>query len=430
MQTPYIIPPLFPFSRTNVYLVLSPVPEVLPEMVYLHASTLGGDKLELEIPVTKMDAVGEEIHQLAARSFISELERGQGYLYNNVINTLNQEKHPGQWEDIVEREGVRWGEGFAVAGKWTSFVAVQDNDSSQKQTVESPKSNLLRKRGRGGYLGEARYVDRSSSSGKPIDQETETPRRNRGTTDQRIESSGSPSENSRGKARMLMKVAPVTRSQQSQGAPFLGGMAARRARVAPSGLVGGPVMACAITSSATPPPPPAAAAARASFGVSEALEDKDEDEDVAWGGASPSFSPVSDGSSKEEETDLLAKSSSQPSPVHSKSDDDRLQFLIKYQRFSGSYNLDLPLVGCAIAAFALKSDAKDLLRTLQELATKSTVNQDFVGSVLAVLIFEKSSLKAERDVWELIVEKANDWLDSQGGNVDNVKTEIAKILSV
>ncbi|KAJ6258700.1 hypothetical protein Dda_6749 [Drechslerella dactyloides] len=127
LQSPNVIPPLFPFSRTNAYVVFSPAPKTLPSVACLHAKTLAGDDLELEIPVLRIDD-GKDVCQLAARSFLQELEDGKGYLHDGVLAAegFTQEKQESKWDEITEREGVRWGEGYGVASKWTSFVAVEE----------------------------------------------------------------------------------------------------------------------------------------------------------------------------------------------------------------------------------------------------------------------------------------------------------------
>lgn len=62
LQAPYQIPPLFPYSRTNVYLLLSPeIAQRVPTAVILRGISIYGP-LELEILVTKLMSPGETIH--------------------------------------------------------------------------------------------------------------------------------------------------------------------------------------------------------------------------------------------------------------------------------------------------------------------------------------------------------------------------------
>ncbi|KAH8883763.1 hypothetical protein GQ53DRAFT_731975 [Thozetella sp. PMI_491] len=132
LQAPFKIPNLFPFSRTSVYLILSP--ESLqrnPKSVTLRGVSSYGP-LELEIPVTVLAEKGETIHQLAARKSMQELEEGRGWIYQarGIDGILLKDKHPGRFLDMVEREAVRLGVAFGVAGKWCNFVAVEETRQS------------------------------------------------------------------------------------------------------------------------------------------------------------------------------------------------------------------------------------------------------------------------------------------------------------
>lgn len=93
MQTPQIIPPLYPFSRTNVYILISPgAAQGTVKSVVLKGSS-AGNPFALEIPIEVLSEPGETIHQLAAKKTISELEEGRGWLVhakdeNGVFSTL------------------------------------------------------------------------------------------------------------------------------------------------------------------------------------------------------------------------------------------------------------------------------------------------------------------------------------------------------
>lgn len=129
LQAPYNIPPLFPFSRTTAYAILAAdVPP--PQSVWLRGSTPSGDELELEIVVQTMQEKGTGIHQLGARKILQELEEGTGYIHSGKYG-VDKELDAGNFEDWVQREGVRVGVKYGVASKWTSFLAVT-------RTPESP----------------------------------------------------------------------------------------------------------------------------------------------------------------------------------------------------------------------------------------------------------------------------------------------------
>jgi hypothetical protein len=131
LQAPHKIPSLFAFSRTSVYLLMSP--ETLqrnPTAVVLRATSEHGP-LVLEIPIEALSAPAETIHQLAAKKAVQDLEEGRGWIFDakDQAGHLVKDRYPSRFENLVQREAVRIGEKFQVAGKWCSFVAVEGNDA-------------------------------------------------------------------------------------------------------------------------------------------------------------------------------------------------------------------------------------------------------------------------------------------------------------
>ncbi|KAK0718745.1 von Willebrand factor type A domain-containing protein [Apiosordaria backusii] len=141
LQAPFVIPSLFPFSRTSVYLLLSPeASRKTPKSVVLRGTCPSGP-LELEIPVTILSEPGETIHQLAARKAVKELEEGRGWIYhakdsNDENGSRLQAKYSGRFSDMVEREAVRLGVTYQVGGKWCSFVAVEEGEEVKVSEVK------------------------------------------------------------------------------------------------------------------------------------------------------------------------------------------------------------------------------------------------------------------------------------------------------
>jgi hypothetical protein len=132
LQTPCEIPPLFPFNRTCVYLLLAPeASRFHPKSVVLKGTSSQGP-LVLEIPVEIRREPGEMIHQLAARKAIQELEEGRGWLSEASVDdsgVLVKNKHPAQYSMLQRREAIRLGVEFQVGGKYCSFVAVEANEA-------------------------------------------------------------------------------------------------------------------------------------------------------------------------------------------------------------------------------------------------------------------------------------------------------------
>ena len=141
LQAPFEIPPLYPFNRTTVYMLMSNETIQRPvKSVILHATSQHGP-LELEIPVTTLTEPGDMVHQLAARRGVKELEEGAGWIYHAKDSEQKplKEKHEGRFSEMVEREAVRLGVKYQVGGRWCSFVAVESQksgDSGKGRVIE------------------------------------------------------------------------------------------------------------------------------------------------------------------------------------------------------------------------------------------------------------------------------------------------------
>ncbi|EAQ89418.1 hypothetical protein CHGG_06037 [Chaetomium globosum CBS 148.51] len=142
LQAPFLIPALFPFNRTTVYLLLSPeTAQKQPKSVILRGTFAHGP-VELDIPVTVLAEKSETIHQLAARKAVKELEEGRGWIYHakDAAGSLLKDQHPGRFSDMVEREAVRLGVTYQVGGKWCSFVAVEGSQNPNDLPEQPPQS--------------------------------------------------------------------------------------------------------------------------------------------------------------------------------------------------------------------------------------------------------------------------------------------------
>ncbi|CAG8973613.1 hypothetical protein HYALB_00009765 [Hymenoscyphus albidus] len=150
LQAPHKIPSLFTFSRTIVYILMSP--ETFgrnPTSVVFRATSEHGP-LELEIPIEALSQPGDTIHQLAAKKASQDMEEGRGWIYDakGQHDQLIKDLHPSSFNDLVNKECVRLGERYQVAGKWCSFVAVTAND-----TAAEPSKKIAGHHGTAGFSG-------------------------------------------------------------------------------------------------------------------------------------------------------------------------------------------------------------------------------------------------------------------------------------
>ncbi|SMQ45178.1 unnamed protein product [Zymoseptoria tritici ST99CH_3D7] len=173
LQAPTFIPPLFPANRSTVYLLLGPESRQRPVKSLTLKATSAAGPLQLDIPVHKL-AAGKEteldsgIHILAARKAIQDLEEGRGWLQSatvsaSVLDTAEtagstkitmpvKDRYPSRFDEMVEREDVRLGVTYGVAAKHTSFVAVQADGEREQDTNDQVRSEA-QPAGSGGRRG-------------------------------------------------------------------------------------------------------------------------------------------------------------------------------------------------------------------------------------------------------------------------------------
>ena len=135
LQTPQDIPPLYPFTRVTVYILISPgATNGIPKAVILRDSFLERP-FEIKIPVEVLPQPSKTIHQLAAKRAVKELEEGRGWLRHaaDENGTLLKDKYVTDFKHMIVREAVRLGVRYQIAGKFTSFVAVESNTDPNHQ---------------------------------------------------------------------------------------------------------------------------------------------------------------------------------------------------------------------------------------------------------------------------------------------------------
>ncbi|KAL1877688.1 hypothetical protein Plec18167_004654 [Paecilomyces lecythidis] len=142
LQAPTKVPSLFPFIRSNIYIIFSPETAGKTPKNLIFRGTSKHGPLSLRIPI--QDAgVGETVHQLAAKKAVLELEEGRGWLLNakTADGNLVKDTCDSKWENIIARECVRLGTKFQIAGRWCSFVALQNDDSMNAPELQCQVSS-------------------------------------------------------------------------------------------------------------------------------------------------------------------------------------------------------------------------------------------------------------------------------------------------
>ena len=139
VQAPCKVPPLHSFARQSIYFMINPDEEFKTITVIATApdSRRAIATLELERSIAPADT----IHYLAAKAAMRDLEHGQSWIHQNHGN---EKLSASAVDRLARQEGERLGLQYHITGKWTSFVAVEENDLStdQDRGFELPSSGL------------------------------------------------------------------------------------------------------------------------------------------------------------------------------------------------------------------------------------------------------------------------------------------------
>ncbi|KAF5248428.1 hypothetical protein FANTH_5926 [Fusarium anthophilum] len=448
LQTPGTIPPLFPFNRTTVYVLLSEdTPSQQPKSVILRGTSSHGP-LELEIPITVVAEKDSVIHQLAARKEVKELEEGRGWLKHakDSDGKLLTEKYDGHFSDMVEREAVRLGVKYQVGGKWCSFIAVEDNGNElrrgevqeavpdeNREQHNMPQMMTTRFGAPSNRKPFLSFLSRARSSNQPDTRSTGGFGSFGGAS---LSSSGTPPQAlGRGGGGLFGSSRPSNAggglfgNSNAQASSFAAGSSA--SYVNPfAAAPGGSFSTQGSLFGSAPPPPPAAPAlpiaqvmppAPPVAAVDEGLlneygiemdqaaampleEAEESGEDMGFGlfDAGPS-APAPAASSY---------LSSMPAPpittgpkTKAVSDMEPMQALTSLQTFAGSWSWSSDLE----RVLGVTSDQVSKL-TLPASVKDHSDKDDVVATACAVLFFKKK-LQEEMDTWEMLVEKAEGWLE-------------------
>lgn len=144
LQAPFKIPPLFPFNRTNIYVILSENGhERQPKSVIIKGTSDQGP-LVLDMPITALENKGTTIHQLAAKKATQDLEEGRGWVYHaeSPSGKLIKDEFAMKLSQIARNEAVKLGVEYQVAGRWCSFIAVDENGNEGDESRDDVKLNV------------------------------------------------------------------------------------------------------------------------------------------------------------------------------------------------------------------------------------------------------------------------------------------------
>ncbi|TQV90818.1 hypothetical protein V2A60_002498 [Cordyceps javanica] len=421
LQAPHTIPPLFPFSRTSVYVLLSESrAHRTPKSVVLRGTAPQGP-LELEIPVEAIGRKGTTIHQLAARKAVQDLEEGRGWVYDAKVagGKMVTEEYAMRMGDIAREAAVKLGVEYQVAGKWCSFVAVKKTTEHSAPEAGEPVRPTPEKKKRktsASSLGKERpeLCDEDDSEGEyemgfgaqpaSLDASDSIGKKHRSMPRMRALSRGhvpapKPASLAMGRESFSPHMSVAAPRSYGFGAdatsasfasggvqhhgfggggggggsPSLFGGSALNS-VSSSGLFSKPApRALACKSAAAPRKLPAFACRKVQFDGNNDGEEEEEDEEDEHG------------------IDEDADSAKTPP----------LEAIIALQTFSGSWAWSAALT----QLLGVTSEAAGAQLQLQQVAGEAT-------ATLCAIAYLRTKLADQEEVWELVVDKARDWLVS------------------
>lgn len=396
-QFPETIPPLYNASR-HVMFLLFPTSHPVPQTVALKA-TLDGSPVTLDIPVTEVRLDDEKpiIHTLAARTLLGELQEGR-------LDVQTRNANNDSLADAVVQEGIRIGVKYSLASKWTSFVAVDEQSQSahDQDATETPAMEPAKPRP--GIALSALQMQPQALLASIT---------------------GASSGRAQPKFKKSTSTGFAKQKCDSESEEEMAVEMAESDVVFPSPTSYGVMHAAA----APPPPPPQPAAPflgvkRFVGGVFQAARKssrKEESEKSYSASCIPStMSPVPTGAPPGALADMAAADDKEAT-----TDEGKLHEIVIQQESSGAFPANTKL------ARRLGFDNTGVVAAKLPPALNNKVSQAIWMTVL-ICVFLENKLKSEKEAWELVVEKAWNYVSSQvgAGTVDDLKKAAIEALGV
>ncbi len=407
LQAPHSIPALYPFNRTTVYLLLSPESsqKTLKSVVLRGTSEHG--PLELEIPVQDVGR-GETLHQLGAKKAIHELEQGRGWITELKSNGKPlKSAYEGRWDLMVEREAVRLGVQFQVGGKYCSFVAVEKKDDERMDegneedfsfeiVADREKETAQVREGVapfGGGFGGAPMASRAMAAPSSRASSSPTGVTKRQVQQQQAQQLNQQPARNRG---FMARAGGALFGASSQAGPPGGGYAG-----------GAPRKQLAST-----------AARKSGPSTIDYIKAKARKKSSGSSGSSGDQIDFSDEDMEMEEAAEAEDAVDMPGTLRHRSDDKKMHKLIEMQNFDGSW----PSTNALWALVGVEKSKTEAVQVGKD---------DKVLATLMAVAWLEAAMKSEKDVWEMVVEKAKTWLEGVlgAGSLEKGVTDLKGLLS-
>ncbi|KAJ5678344.1 uncharacterized protein N7477_003977 [Penicillium maclennaniae] len=435
LQAPYKIPPLYPFIRSTVYLLLDPQSvDSVPQSLTFSATSKQGP-LQLRIPISDFGK-GETIHQLASRKAVIELEELHGWLKDSKDSKGNPftQLHSDTQERLAIRECQALGVKYQVTGKHCSFVALEDSHTSENDDKKQPKEFEAETIHRGAYERHRHRPFGSFSGGSSVALQSrpQAPMMARRIVPQNTTVNTTGSQPQFGCASLQTGFAPAFGSAASaaQSGGLFGG-AQRRPIPLPSasrpppprssGSLFGqaphlyPSNACAAVSSKPREPMGFSALSTAidsggglSADFALAATRFSESAPAPFSGSSTPHSPFNRPAPSPAQSPSGLFGAIQPNNADIGTNQSQVSSMIDLQTFQGNWELNQEL--CTLLGCDLNIVYNKFLGLIQR--DHATTDLTNALATLMVMGFLENKHADSRSVWELVHDKAENWLNN------------------
>jgi hypothetical protein len=127
IQAPYCVHSLNPFAWSTIFFLFHDKQNTPLQIVTVKATTVSGNFEYKDIQVDYAQIKSSTIHQVGAKSIMLDLEAGQSWTHTAACESDPSKSQEPISNLAIGKEAECIGLKWSIAGKWTSFVAVDRN---------------------------------------------------------------------------------------------------------------------------------------------------------------------------------------------------------------------------------------------------------------------------------------------------------------
>ncbi|KAF2489480.1 VIT-domain-containing protein, partial [Lophium mytilinum] len=133
IRAPYHLPSLHTFARRSIFFLFPQHATSDPQTVNIRAKAASGEAIATYLTIKGTPAGTNAIHHLAAKAAMLDLEIGRSWMHQDVPNASKDDANVSL-DDMIRKEAERIGTLYKVTGRWTSFIAVDNNTNQESMS--------------------------------------------------------------------------------------------------------------------------------------------------------------------------------------------------------------------------------------------------------------------------------------------------------